>query len=403
MSKSGQSSISASFTMQTSSHQKILWRQVWGLAALLAASIFCWMAYGFYQPKILQNIGFVNLASTLDILQGIMGAIAEPCIGLVSDRIMQRVGNRLPLITVGITLAGLIFVAVSLLLEQSLPASILWFVPVLMMVWVMAMIVFRGPAIALLMQFAPTAELPKATSILVFVFGLVGAIGPLLGKLIQLLGASLTFLLGAIVLVVGGLLLRSTHPQHSIIPISDAQKLPSLSRCSLIFAVGLGAGLQVNLLLRHFPPIWQSHLPNIGTEYITASILLISAIAAIPVEPLTGKLGFNRAVLFSLAAIAGLMGLTIFANNSILVIILILAFGIAFGLLFIAQVPFALGTVSPSQAGLGTGLYFGGMSAASAIASIILPQFALNAAIGVLWGAIAFTIAALSLAKIRNQ
>jgi len=72
-------------------------------------------------------------------------------------------------------------------------------------------------------------------------------------------------------------------------------------------------------------------------------------------------------------------------------------------LLFIAQVPFALGTVSPSQAGLGTGLYFGGMSAASAIASIILPQFALNAAIGVLWGAIAFAIAALSLAKIRNQ
>lgn len=34
------------------------------------------MAYGFYQPKILQKVGFVNLASTLDILQGIMGAIA---------------------------------------------------------------------------------------------------------------------------------------------------------------------------------------------------------------------------------------------------------------------------------------------------------------------------------------
>ena len=55
------------------------------------------------------------------------------------------------------------------------------------------------------------------------------------------------------------------------------------------------------------------------------------------------------------------------------------------------------------QSALGTGLYFGGMSLAGAIASIILPQFALNAAIGALWGAIAFTIAALSLIKIRHQ
>lgn len=42
------------------SRSEILWRQVWGLAALLAAIIFSWMAYRIYQPKILQKLDFVE-------------------------------------------------------------------------------------------------------------------------------------------------------------------------------------------------------------------------------------------------------------------------------------------------------------------------------------------------------
>ena len=62
--------------MVSNAQSSILWRQVWGLSAVLAAVTLSWMAYGFYQPKILQDLGFVEMAQGLGILQGFMGALA---------------------------------------------------------------------------------------------------------------------------------------------------------------------------------------------------------------------------------------------------------------------------------------------------------------------------------------
>ncbi|HEY9604914.1 MAG TPA: MFS transporter, partial [Allocoleopsis sp.] len=94
----------------SNAHPQILWRQVWGLAALLAAILFSFMAYGLYQPKVLTALGFVELAGWLGIAQGFLGAAIEPLVGSVSDRILRRVGSRLPIISIGVTLAGLIFI-----------------------------------------------------------------------------------------------------------------------------------------------------------------------------------------------------------------------------------------------------------------------------------------------------
>jgi hypothetical protein len=353
------------------SQSSILWRQVWGLAALLAAIIFSWMAYGFYQPRILEKLGFTGIASSLGILQGLLGALVEPYFGVVSDRLMRRVGSRLPMIAVGVTLAGIIFVVVSLLLEGQLPSGWRWLIPVLMTIWVMAMIVFRGPAIALLMQFSPSAELPKANVILVLVFGLMGAVGPLFGNLIQHLGASLTFMLGAVALMVGALLLWSAKPQYTLPVEQGYQALPTFRRSSLIFSVGLGAGLVINLLLRNFPGVLHTSLPRISAEYIASGILLVSALTALPLERLVLRLGVNKAMGTSLGAIATLMGLTLLTHNSLLAVGLVLAFGVAFGLLFTSQIPFVLAMVPPAWAGLGTGLYFGGMGAATALISLL--------------------------------
>ncbi|QLE42660.1 SLC45 family MFS transporter [Nostoc sp. C052] len=383
------------------SQSSILWRQVWGLAALLAAIIFSWMAYGFYQPRILEKQGFTGIASSLGILQGLLGAVVEPYFGIVSDRVMRRVGSRLPMIAAGVTLAGMIFVVVSLLLEGELPSSLRWLIPVLMTIWVIAMIVFRGPAIALLMQFAPSAELPQANVILVLIFGLVGAVGPLLGNLIQHLGASLTFMLGAVVLIVGALLLWSAKPQYTLPIKQSSQPLPTFLRSVLIFGVGLGAGLEVNLLLRPFPVLLHNILPSIGTEYITSGMLLVSGLSGLFLERLILRLGVKKAMKISLGAIAILMGLTLLTRNSRLAVGLVVAFGVAFGLLFTSQIPFALTVVPPTWAGLGTGLYFGGMGAATALISLLQQYDEITPIIGFWGGAIAFLIATSCLSAIR--
>ncbi|WP_051038937.1 MFS transporter [Chamaesiphon minutus] len=240
------------------SYQRILWRQLWGLGALVAAIIFSWMAYSFYQPVILTNLGFIHIAQSLGIIQGFLGAAIEPIVGMMSDRLMHRVGSRLPGIAVGITLAGLLFVAIGLLLHGSIAVWLRWTIPVLMTFWTVAMIVFRGPAIALIRQTTPTEALPAASSILTFIFGLIGAIGPIFERIITALGSGNTFLLGAVMLVLSAILLWSSKPELNSTVTSAIAKPTmsiesSLARKIRIFGMGLVAGILVNILLRVCP------------------------------------------------------------------------------------------------------------------------------------------------------
>ncbi len=356
---------------------EILWRQVWGLAALLAAIIFSWMVYGFYQPKILQQLEFVELASWLGIIQSLLATVIEPLIGKISDRIQQRLGSRLPMISVGVVLAGLIFVTVSLLAQQNFPIGTRWIVPVLMTAWVIAMISFRSPAIALLTQFVPITELPQANAILVFVFGLVAAIALMGNTLLYSMGASITFLLGAIALILGSYILRLFIPRHSFDPYilnqdmsADAPKLLLI----LIFVIGLATGIEVNLLLSIFPQELQTQLPGLQVDFIVSEILLVSAIASVPLGELTGELGANKSILIGLGLMTGLMGLTLLNDNNILAIGLILAFGVSVSLVFISMISLVLTKIPSIQAGLGTGLYFGGTAGGTAIVSLLMKQ-----------------------------
>ncbi|MBD2338331.1 MFS transporter [Calothrix sp. FACHB-156] len=384
---------------------EILWRQVWGLAVLLAAIMLSWMAYSFYQPQILQKLKFGELAAWLWIIQGLLATVIEPFVGQFSDRIQQRWGNRLPLISVGVILAGLIFVMISLLVEQNLQGSTRWLVPVLMTVWVIAMMIFRGPAIALLTQFAPLTELPQANAALVFVFGLIGAIGPFFNKFMHSIGASITFLLGAIALVMGAYILRSLTPPYVLTqyPLNDdlSPTAPSLL-LFLIFVIGLGAGLEVNLLMSMFPQVLQTQLPGLRLEFITSGILLVSAMSSVILGELTAQIGVNKVMLLGLGSMTGLMGLALLNDIDNLVVGYILGFGISFGLIFVSIIPFCLGKVSLQQAGLATGLYFGGSAGATAIVAILIKQEFFTSLIAFLLSEVAFFVVAGSVVIIKK-
>ncbi|WP_096587385.1 MFS transporter [Calothrix sp. NIES-2098] len=355
----------------------ILWRQVWGLAALEAGIIFSWMAYSFYQPKILQKLEFVELAGWLGIMQGLLATVIEPFIGQFSDRIQQRFGNRLPMISVGVTLAGTIFVIVSLLVEQNLTGGIRWLVPALMTMWVIAIIIFRAPAIALLTQFVPVTELPQANAVLVFVFAFIGAIAPVLNIFIKNIGASMTFLLGAIALIMGGYILRSLTPFHTLKPYPLNDEIPANTPTLLlilIFVVGLGTGLEINLLMSLFPQELQLQFPGIRLEFITSGILIVAAIASMILGEWTAQIGANKAMLLGLGTMTGLMGLALLNDIDSFVVGFIVAFGVSFGFIFVSMIPFCLGKVLYHQAGLATGLYFSGIAGATALVSILIKQ-----------------------------
>jgi MFS family permease len=362
-------------------HREISWRQVWGLAALLVAILLSWMAYTFYQPKILQKLEFFELAGWLGIVQGFIIAVIEPLSGRISDRIQQRLGNRLPMISMGVLLAGLIFVIVSLLTEQNLPIGMRWLIPLLMTAWVISVIIFRSPAAALLNYCVSKTELLQANAILVFVFGIVGAIAPLLKSLFYSIGVSITFMLGAIALVVAAYILHIFTPKYAFFPsVHHPDKLATAPTLllMLIFVIGLATALEINLLLTIFPLKLQTQLPKLPVELIVSEILLVSAIASIPLGDWAVNLGANKSMLLGLGSMTGLMGLTVLNDNYILAIALILSFGISLSLVLISMIPLVLEKLPATQAGLGTGLYFGGSAGGISIAAILIKQIGLT-------------------------
>ena len=388
---------------------KILWQQVWGLAALLAAITFSWIAYGFYQPRILARIGFVDLAIWLGIFQGLLGAIVEPIVGWFSDRILGRFGSRLPQVVVGVTLAGLIFVIASWLVETQLAEGMRWIVPVMMTMWVIAMIIFRGPAIALLQGFAPTSQLPQANAILALVLAVTSATSPILGLILKQIGASMTFILGAIALLIGSVLLWASMPRHLVTATSPEVSTTKLTAKSLVlyalpFVVGLGSGLEINLLLHILPRQLSQSLGGISVEYIQSGILLVAGISTLPLRSLLKSLFRRHQVTFGmgigLAAIAGCLTLTVLSQNGVYLIFMSAIAAMALGLVLTNTIPLALAMVPPNQAGFGTGLYFGGNGMATAVvAALVVTQSEISSMNGALLCVLALAIALISLKK----
>jgi hypothetical protein len=384
---------------------KIMWQQVWGLAALLAAITFSWIAYGFYQPIILARIGFVDLAIWLGIFQGLLGAIVEPIVGWFSDRILGRFGSRLPQVVVGVTLAGLIFVIASWLVETQLSEGMRWIVPVMMTMWVIAMIIFREPAIALLQGFAPTSQLPQANAILALVLAITSATSPILGLIPKQIGASMTFILGAIALLIASVLLWVSMPRHLVTATSPEVSTTKLTAKSLVlyalpFVVGLGAGLEINLLLHILPRHLFQALGSLSIEYIQSAILLIAGIATLPLRSLFRRYKVTFGMGLGLAAIAGCLTLTVLSQNSVYLIFMSAIAAMALGLVLTNTIPLALAMVPPNQAGFGTGLYFGGNGMATAVfAALVVTQGEISSMNGALLCVFALAIALISLKK----
>ncbi|HBB30715.1 MAG TPA: MFS transporter, partial [Cyanobacteria bacterium UBA9273] len=107
---------------------KVLWLQVWGLAAVQGAIALTWVIYNLYLVKLLTQFGFPKgLATGLLILENILAAVMEPLMGGLSDRSQRWIGTRFPFISVGIILASAFFIAIpAFMVFGSAIAAIRW-------------------------------------------------------------------------------------------------------------------------------------------------------------------------------------------------------------------------------------------------------------------------------------
>lgn len=258
------------------------WRNLIGIAILQAAIGFGWLAYGICQPQILVHYQETALAAPLAVLQGLLGAVLEPLLGDISDERLRRAGSRFVVIAAGVTVTGLLFLAVATTLRLPALSASPWLLLGLMLCWAAAMSTFRTPSLALIRGAASVRQLPQAAAVLALVTGMVGASGPLVRALVDRLGAPLTFAAGGVVLGLSALplyRLARSAPGGGEAPVEAMPSSPARGRgvaLVSVMAIGVGAGGVVIGLLRVLPAALVAHHRGLP-EAVAASLVLFAA------------------------------------------------------------------------------------------------------------------------------
>ena len=368
--------------MNQSKSTQVLWLQVWGLAAIQGAILLSWVIYNIYLSQMLVAFGFdSSLASLILVVENILAALMEPLMGSLSDNMQYWFGSRFPFITCGIILASVCFILIPTIFvfggSTELTRMLL---PIMMVLWALAMTIFRSPVLSLIGRYATATNLPQATSILTLVAGIIGAITPLSSKFILQLGPVFTFSLGSLVMLIAAALLRWAGPNYQVKKLLPLESHPttisnrsdiSVRGLLIIFVTGMATVIGFRLLMQNFTQVLKLH--NLGGQpnLILMTVFLTLAIIALPMGSLAKSLGIRRTLISGLIAMAIFSCTVLLGYNVILAMAIAITVGISFSLVSNSTIPFALSMVPEDRGGLGTGMYFSG----SAIANVLFILF----------------------------
>lgn len=354
-------------------HQNsILWKQLIGLALVQGAITLCWLLYRLYLPELLADFGLPGLAPAILVLENVLGIIIEPAAGNFSDRQREWFGTRFPFISLGVILATGLFIAIPtfVIFGQSL-RNLGWILPILLILWSVAMALFRSPVTALLGQYAVETKLPQAVSVLIFIGGIIGAFRPISSDFILSLGAGVTFTIGSLILLGSIAILRSMNPNLSVISESQpGNHKVSIRKLLLILLLSILMAWGTRLFLG---VVFPEQIQRVGFDSKWGIFigLILLAFASIPAGLLAVKIGNLKATLTG-ALVTGLILLIIGFTPNLILPLLMIAVIFSYSVVANGVIAFAFSLVPPPKGGLGMGTYFGGFSLGMVIYDLII-------------------------------
>ncbi len=130
-----------------------------------------WSVYNSYIPVFLKEMGLATWAAGVVMtMDNIMAITLQPYVGFLSDRTNTKLGRRMPYILAGAPIAAVLFA-----LAPSLVSSGLLVLLTLLIVFNIAMAIYRTPVVSLMPDVTPRKLLSPANGIINFMGG-VGSI-----------------------------------------------------------------------------------------------------------------------------------------------------------------------------------------------------------------------------------
>ena len=341
------------------------WPEVYSLAALNAAVVISWIAYHEYQPHLIQNFQFHSLAEFLVIAKAIVLVIIPAFAGWVADRMMNKNGKYFIIFSVGIGVTAMTFMAVATILAAGPASTLRPFLPIMIIVWLIAMNIFISPANSMVESFAPAKKLPIVMGVLFLTTELLYALEPVIVSLVHFFGDTLTFIVGGILISGTGFLFHKVSSNEVIErkqaqSESTAQKFKGSAFLAVVIA-GLQLGIGKAFLVEFVPYHFQSYFPEIASsaELISFGFLGFSAILGFIISRHVEKMGLLRVLMVSFIILAiGVLTL-LFAGNYIVAIIAGLVVAICFSFVNISGLPFVIRNLPSRYITYGVGIFIG--------------------------------------------
>jgi MFS family permease len=347
---------------------QIEWKQLWSLAALYGSIVIGWIAYHNYQPKLLVQFDFTQYTFLLIIVQGIILVVTPPIAGRFGDRFRFRQGHRLPIISSGISFAAMVFMAVAFTLMSNPSETLRWILPLLIVLWLIAMSIFTSPALSTLELFTPIEQLPRAMAILTIVANLIYSLEPVIVDLIDYLGAPITFMIGGLAVFVSGYALRTNSIslfKGGSPRMTDFKLDTQRSNYGYIFLLGAGLGISTTLLFNYFPAILETNLAGIFQwqgKWLLVVVLFLTAVLSLPASFWITTFGISKSFWWSLAINLLSIAIIFVTGSSIVTVLAIILFTISFTVLSISSLPLAIERANYFEKVFCVGIFFSGVA-----------------------------------------
>jgi hypothetical protein len=355
---------------------KIKWPEVWSLAALNASIVICWIAYHEYQPKLLAGFGLTHLDTILVYGKAIILILIPPLAGYVTDFFIKKSNKVYVVFLVGIGGTAMIFMIVATIIFQGPDSFLTPILPVMVILWLIGMNIFHSPANSLIDMFASAKNLPVVMGIIIFVTELLYALEPIVIALVDFFGATLTFVVGGILIGVSGYIFNKVSRNEVLIrkkeQSMDDKDKSRKSNFLLIFSIALIFGIGHSFIVDYLPEVFGNRFSTgLNTNYFSSFILFCVAVAAIPISRRVAKKSLINYIKWSII-------LLVIAILSIIIIPGLLAFiignvllVIAFGILSVSALPIVIMNISVRNVTLGVGIFYGVSEIADGISDII--------------------------------
>lgn len=329
--------------------------------------IISWIAYHEYQPQILENFGFGNLAFPFLIWQGLL-VVSTPAIAdLIADKQKLKSGKRLPIINFGINVVAMIFMAVAITLYVEPTGWIVWIIPIAVTGWLISMNIFRSPAISLIERFVPQRQLPAVLAIFVFCLEIAYSLEPVIVDLLTFLGAPITFFVGGTLIFASGLYLKNSFKQVEGVSLDDnaygTDTKSGKSKFWVVITLSVVLGIYTTLILKFIPNLLNDRYGaldyNFSGNAIATGLLIVAAFFSLVCGRYVNKDNIDVFAVWGILGYAVTFGTLVVFVGPFATFLSCLLLTIFFSFLSVSALPLALYELSTRQTIFGVGLFYG--------------------------------------------